>query len=102
MPINQNWASILNSQGFYRTLQGQTYLLDEASLEKLRLLETIQPKRKKNEDEVGLKIPRLAIFDWLALRKKGITLNLNPQDERLLNRLLTDSMILVLVGLIYF
>ncbi len=41
---------------------------------------------RKRQDIV--QVPRLAILDWVALRRSGVTVRLPPEDEEILSRLL--------------
>jgi len=42
------------------------------------------PKSRKKE---LVRVPRLQILDWIALRKQGVTIRLPPEDEAIIDRL---------------
>jgi non-specific serine/threonine protein kinase len=44
------------------------------------------PAAKKHQEVV--RVPRLAILDWVALRRSGVRVRLPPEDEAILSRLL--------------
>ncbi len=81
------WEQALSRKGVV-THNGAIQVLDEASLRGLALVAGLWGGTKKG---VGPKqvtsIPRLRIIDLFALRKKGIAVRLNAEDEALMARL---------------
>ncbi|MDR4461919.1 MAG: DEAD/DEAH box helicase [Nitrospirales bacterium] len=47
-----------------------------------------KPSLDHKEQKVVVRVPKLQILDWVALRKRGVTVMLPPADEVLINRLL--------------
>ncbi len=42
---------------------------------------------RKNQKKEFVRVPRLQILDWIALRKQGVTIRLPPEDEAIVDRL---------------
>ena len=42
---------------------------------------------RKNQKKEFVRVPRLQILDWIALRKHGVTIRLPPEDEAIVDRL---------------
>lgn len=47
-----------------------------------------KPSLEHREQKAVVRVPKLQILDWVALRKRGVTVILPPADEALINRLL--------------
>ncbi len=57
--------------------------------EALRALSSFYRKEpaSKGMKREWVRVPRLQIFDWIALRKQGVKVNLPPEDEAIIDRL---------------
>jgi non-specific serine/threonine protein kinase len=73
------------SGGFYED-GGRLRILDEESLHILAKVRDTDKKREKGEI---VRIPRLHILDWLMLRRDGVKVRLSPEDERIMESLLS-------------
>lgn len=85
----EEWRAILENQGALEEADGLV-MLEESSLKTLQALrELMSPPRvdRKREEEVQ-RSDRLHILDWVHLRRLGVEVELPPEDERLLRRLL--------------
>ncbi len=82
---DDHWQAILET-GYYQNSEGIT-LLDASSLERLRHLMNVMPKKKAKTTEI-VPVSRLAILDWIALRKSGIEVKLNAATEAIFESLL--------------
>lgn len=81
------WESIIANGGIYK--KGSVLMmLDRNSIDKLKALVSVMPKTIK-EGRVIINIPRLQIFDWLSLQKKGIPVKLPEKDREILDNLST-------------
>jgi non-specific serine/threonine protein kinase len=82
------WEQALSGKGVV-SHGGSVQILDEASLRRLALVAGLWGGTKK---AVGPRqvtsIPRLRIIDLFALRKKGISVRLNAEDEAMMARLI--------------
>ncbi len=82
------WRTALQQGGMIKMPHGLR-VLDGQTLERLRaiigLTGDAQPDRKSAQ---MVRVPRLQIFDWLALREQGIPVSLPAEDEAVLTRLL--------------
>jgi len=74
------WAEILRG-GHYRREDGVLIVPDAASMEGLRAMETFLSRE-------GADVPRLRLFEWLALREQGVRCELPPQEAQVLDSLL--------------
>ena len=82
-----SWREMLQRGSIIET-DGEVRILDVNSLEILRSLSSIYPSKKATSTTRNIvKIPRLQILDWVALRKRGVTVRLSEQDESLIRRL---------------
>jgi superfamily II DNA or RNA helicase len=72
--------------GLFRSKNGSLVLLDEQSSRALSLFAS------GGKREV-VRVPRLQILDWIALRRSGVRVLLAPEDERIINSLLNFSSI---------
>jgi len=81
---DDHWQTILET-GYYQSSEGIT-LLDSSSLEQLRQLMNVMPRKKSKTADI-VPVSRLAILDWIALRKNGIEVKLNAQTEAIFERL---------------
>jgi non-specific serine/threonine protein kinase len=75
----------LSGDGIYRR-DDEFVMLDTETSAILSLLPETTGGRKKSD---VVRIPRLRIFDWLYLRKSGVTVRLPPEDERIFNSLIS-------------
>ncbi len=75
------WEEILRT-GRYRAEDDTLIALDEASLSLLQRISTMLAPGET-------RLPRLALFDWLALRAEGLACDLPPEDEAILQSLQT-------------
>lgn len=75
------WEEILRT-GRYRAEDDTLVALDEVSLALLQRISTmLEPGETR--------LPRLALFDWMALRAEGVACDLPPEDEAILQSLQT-------------
>jgi len=82
------WRTALRQGGLIDNERGLR-VLDCHSLERLRaILELTGEAQADRGTERIVRVPRLQIFDWLALRKQGIAVSLPAEDEAVLGRLL--------------
>lgn len=90
VPIDK-WRSLLQ-QGYWE--KGDTvYFVDEKSTDTLARVDSLlDPKREKNT----VRMSRLAIFDWLAMRRSGVECELPKHAEQVLSSLLQLDKIPVL------
>lgn len=83
---NAQWQAILSG-----TLQWEADgRLQVVSPDAMATLQLIQAQLKQDEldkSDGAIRLPRLQIFDWLALRKRGVTLNLDPENQAIVDRL---------------
>ena len=89
MSVNEaEWRQALRQGGLIRTTHGLR-ILDSRTMERLcaiiGLTGVTQADRKTAE---VVRVPRLQILDWLALREQGIPVSLPAEDEAVLARLL--------------
>lgn len=73
------WNAILAS-GFYQAEDGTLVTLDPAALDLLRQVAGLT-------DQDSLRLPRLRLFDWLALRNQGMACELPPELAQVLDSL---------------
>jgi hypothetical protein len=87
--INEaEWRQAIQQGGLIRTTHGLR-VLDGRTLERLRAIIGLTgdaPGGRKAAQVV--RVPRLQILDWLALREQGIRVSLPDEDEAVLARLL--------------
>lgn len=82
------WREAARRGGLVRTRRGLR-LLDAASLERVRALAGLSGEPARGRSAVRfVRVPRLQIFDWLALRDHGVRVTLPPEDEAIISRLL--------------
>ena len=88
VPVDEaSWRELLQ-QGSIIETDGEVRILDVNSMEILRSLSAIYPSKKATSTTRSIvKIPRLQILDWVALRRRGVTVRLSEQDETLIQRL---------------
>ncbi len=82
------WREALDNGGMVE-LDGTLQLLDTQSQDILRSLAIIyqtNTKRPRQKRDI-VRIPRLRILDWIALRKHGVRVHLPEEDEALIERL---------------
>lgn len=82
------WRAALQQGGLIRTTRGLR-VLDGQTVERLRAIIDLTgdaPADRKTAQVV--RVPRLQILDWLALREQGIPVSLPAADEAILARLL--------------
>jgi non-specific serine/threonine protein kinase len=82
------WREAARRGGLVRS-RGGLRLLDAASLERLRALAGLseQGARGRGAERI-VRVPRLQIFDWIALREQGVRVTLPAEDEAVIARLL--------------
>lgn len=81
------WERAILQKGLVER-NGFLELLDPESFEKLRALaERMSRVEEPRDGKTIVKIPRLHILDWIALRKKGIEVKLSAEEERVFERL---------------
>jgi non-specific serine/threonine protein kinase len=82
------WEQVLSGKGIVSN-GGTIQILDEASLRHLALVAGLWggTKRAAGSRQVT-SVPRLRIIDLFALRKKGISVRLNAEDEAMMARLI--------------
>ncbi len=82
------WREAIRQGGLIHTKSGLR-VLDGQTVERLRAIIGLTgdaPENRKTAQVV--RVPRLQIFDWLALREQGIPVSLPDEDEAILSRLL--------------
>jgi non-specific serine/threonine protein kinase len=89
------WRKALQQGGLLDTKHGLR-VLDHSTLERLRAILdfTSQDTAAKKSTQI-VRVPRLQILDWLALREQGITVSLPVEDETVLAKLLEFQRITV-------
>ena len=89
------WRSALQ-QGGLIDVKGGLRVLDSQTLERLRAIFELTGEAQVNRGATQIvRVPRLQILDWLALREQGIVVSLPSEDEALLARLLGFTRIAV-------
>ena len=89
------WRSALQ-QGGLIDVKGGLRVLDSQTLERLRAIFELTGEAQVNRGATQIvRVPRLQILDWLALREQGIVVSLPAEDEALLARLLGFTRIAV-------
>ena len=88
VPVNEaTWGELLQRSSIMET-DGEVRILDVNSMQILRSLSAIYPsKRTTSPTGAIVRIPRLQILDWVALRRHGVIVKLSEQDEALIQRL---------------
>lgn len=82
------WRTAIRQGGLIDKERG-LMVLDGRSLERLRaILELTGEAEADRGGERIVRVPRLQVLDWLALRKQGIAVSLPAEDEAVLGRLL--------------
>lgn len=83
-----DWRAALQRGGLIETARGLR-VLDSRTLERLRAIVglTGEAPAERNAARI-VRVPRLQILDWLALREQGITVSLPAEDEAVLARLM--------------
>jgi SNF2 family DNA or RNA helicase len=82
------WRSALQ-QGGLIDVKGGLRVLDSQTLERLRAIFELTGEAQADRAATQIvRVPRLQILDWLALREQGIVVSLPEEDEALLARLL--------------
>ncbi len=85
----QEIEKILQRGGMMET-DGVIRIVDQNTQAILRAFAflTNKPGSKHKEKQTVVRVPRLQILDWVALRKRGVNILLSPADEVLIDRLL--------------
>ena len=87
----QEIQTILERGGIME-VDGQVRIVDQNTQEILRALTALSSAKSSKKQEqnkpVVVQVPKLQILDWVALRKRGVTVMLPPDDEALVERLL--------------
>lgn len=82
------WREALRQGGLIQTTRGLR-VLDGPSVERLRAIIGLTGDAPENRKAAQVvRVPRLQILDWLALREQGIPVSLPDEDEAILSRLL--------------
>lgn len=82
------WRTALRQGGLIDNERGLR-VLDGHSLERLRAILELTGEAQTDRAAARIvRVPRLQIFDWLALRKQGIVVSLPAEDEAVLDRLM--------------
>ncbi|WP_447965268.1 DEAD/DEAH box helicase [Nitrospira sp. Ecomares 2.1] len=76
-------GGMMESDGMIRIVDQNT----QAILRAFAFLSN-KPSLEHKEQKSVVRVPKLQILDWVALRKQGVTVILPPADEALINRLL--------------
>lgn len=82
------WRAALQ-QGGLIDAEGGLRVLDRQTLERLRAILALTGEAQADPGATKIvRVPRLQILDWLALREQGIAVSLPAEDEAVLARLL--------------
>ncbi len=82
------WRAALRHGGLVNTERGLR-VLDGGTLERLRAIVGLTEQATSTREAAQIvRVPRLQVLDWLALREQGITVSLPAEDEAVLARLL--------------
>lgn len=82
------WRAALQ-QGGLIDAEGRLRVLDRQTLEQLRAIFALTGEAPAGRGASKIvRVPRLQILDWLALREQGITVSLPAEDEAVLARLM--------------
>jgi len=82
------WRAALQ-QGGLIDANGRLRVLDRQTLERLRAILALTGEAQADRGATKIvRVPRLQILDWLALREQGIVVSLPAEDEAVLARLL--------------
>lgn len=82
------WLTALRQGGLVKTARGLK-VLDGDTLERLRAIVGLTGEVPSDRNRARIvRVPRLHVLDWLALREQGITVSLPAEDEALLGRLM--------------
>jgi len=82
------WRTALERGGLIES-EGGLRVLDGPSLERLRAILDLTGEAQVNRESAQvIRVPRLQILDWLALREQGIHVSLPAEDEAVLAGLL--------------
>ncbi|MEY4704005.1 MAG: hypothetical protein RL042_201 [Nitrospirota bacterium] len=82
------WRAALQ-QGGLIDADGRLRVLDRQTLEQLRAIFALTGEAQAGRGASKIvRVPRLQILDWLALREQGITVSLPAEDEAVLARLM--------------
>jgi len=89
MSVNEaEWRQAVQQGGLIRTTHGLR-VLDSRTMERLReIIGLTGETRADRKTAEVVRVPRLQIFDWLALREQGIPVSLPAEDEAVLACLL--------------
>ena len=83
--------AILERGGFME-VDGEVRIVDQNTQDILRAFTTLSasqgPQKPGNGKPVVVRVPKLQILDWVALRKRGVRVLLPPEDDALVERLL--------------
>lgn len=79
------WRKALDRRGVVEK-EGVVRILDSNSREILERLAAIYRPGKRGRKEI-IRVPRLQILDWIALRRAGVKVTLSEADEALIARL---------------
>jgi non-specific serine/threonine protein kinase len=82
------WRSLLKGSGILEE-GGRVQILDAKTQQIFNTLSTIYPitpKKKFGKKEI-VRVPRLQILDWIALRNQGVSVVFSEEDEAVIKRL---------------
>ena len=83
-----DWQTALR-QGGLVDIKGELRVLDSHTMERLRAIFDLTGTATADRSATQIvRVPRLQVLDWLALREQGITVSLPAEDEAILARLL--------------
>ncbi len=82
------WREAVRRGGMIEA-EGKLLVLDASTLDRLRALASLADHARSARGATRLvTVPRLALFEWLALREQGVRVSLPAEDEAVLARLL--------------
>jgi non-specific serine/threonine protein kinase len=88
-----DWQTALR-QGGLVDIKGELRVLDSHTMERLRAIFDLTGTATADRSATQIvRVPRLQVLDWLALREQGITVSLPAEDEAVLARLLRFTQI---------
>lgn len=96
-PVSESeWRAILENQGILENGEN-LWVLDPQSLKTLEMMKELlrRPSRKNGpvgdpaSAAAGRRVPRLHVLDWVHLRQWGAEVELAPENERWIRRLLS-------------
>ncbi len=87
--LDESEWQIALRQGGLIDAEGRLRVLDRQTMERLRAILALTGETQAGQGATKVvRVPRLQILDWLALREQGIVVSLPAEDEAVLARLL--------------